>query len=256
MSDPSLHEDFLTRPIAHRALHNAAEGRPENSRAAIMAAVDQGFGIEIDVQLTSDAKALVFHDYDLDRMTIATGRVRERSAADLAQINLTGTDDGPPVLAQVLDLVAGKVPLLIELKDQDGALGPDVGPLESAVAHALGGYTGPVAVMSFNPHSVSALQALIPHIPRGLTTDAFDGKDWPVPEQRLRELAGISDYERVGASFISHNRRDLGMSRVAELKNAGATILCWTVRSPAEEAEARKIADNITFEGYLPAAGA
>lgn len=252
MSDPALPAAFLTRPIAHRALHDAANGRPENSRAAVEAAVARNYGIEIDVQLTADNRALVFHDYDLGRMTVANGQIRERKATDLATISLNNSTEGLPTLPEILAIVAGKVPLLIELKDQDGALGPDVGPLEAAVANDLEGYEGPVAVMSFNPHSVSALQTLAPHIPRGLTTDGFRPGDWPVSEDRLNEVAQILDYERVGASFISHNRRHLNMPRVAELKRAGASILCWTVRSPKEEAEARVIADNITFEGYLP----
>lgn len=252
MTDPSLPAAFLTRPIAHRALHDAANGRPENSRSAVEAAVEKNFGIEIDVQLTADEQALVFHDYDLDRLTIASGHIRERNAADLATISLNNSAEGLPTLREILEIVAGRVPLLIELKDQDGALGQDVGPLEAAVAGDIENYEGPVAVMSFNPHSVSALQTLAPQVPRGLTTDAFRSGDWPVPAERLNEVAQILDYERVGASFISHNRRALDMPRVAELKRAGASILCWTVRSPMEEAEAREIADNITFEGYLP----
>jgi len=246
-----LPDDFLTRPIAHRGLHRVHDGRPENSRAAVLAAVELGYGVEIDLQLTADEKALVFHDYDLGRLTHAIGRVRDRKASDLASINLTGGDSGPPLLADVLDIVDGRVPLLIELKDQDGALGEDVGPLETAVARDLDGYGGPVAVMSFNPHSVSALQTLSPEIPRGLVTDFFKPSEWRIGEARAAELNAIADYERVGACFISHDRRDLSMPRVAELKASGAAILCWTVKSPEQEAEARKIADNITFERYL-----
>lgn len=243
---------FLTQPLAHRGLHDSADGRPENSRAAIEAAIRAGYGIEIDVQLTSDDRALVFHDYDLSRLTPAAGTIRDRTAADLGTIKLSGGNEGIPTLAEVLDIVAGKVPLLIEIKDQDGALGSDVGPLEAAVAMDVSNYNGPVALMSFNPHSVSALQTLAPQLPRGLVTDAFLPDNWPIAEARLAEVAQIEDYERVGACFISHNRRDLHMPRVAELKNSGAHILCWTVRSPSQEAQARKIADNITFEGYLP----
>lgn len=247
---------FLSTPIAHRALHGP--GRPENSLAAVRAAVEAGYGIEIDVQLTQDGQALVFHDEDLFRLTGARGLVRDRSTRDLATIRLSGSEAGetPPPLRSVLEAVAGRVPLLVEIKDQDGALGEDVGELEAAVANALDGYHGPVAVMSFNPHSVAAMQALAPDIPRGLTTDPFEAGDWPVSEDRRRHLAAIADYERVGACFISHNHRDLGRSRVSELRKRGAAVLCWTIRSPEEEAAARRHADNVTFEGYLPAAGA
>lgn len=247
-----LAPQFLTCPLAHRGLHDLSQGRAENSRAAVLAAVEHGYGIEIDVQLTSDGQALVFHDYDLSRLTGARGAIRERTAADLATITLSGTLEGLPSLKEILEIVGGRVPLLIELKDQDGALGPDVGRLEAAVARNLENYAGPVAVMSFNPHSVSAMQTLAPEVQRGLTTDEFSPEHWPIAPARLTELAGIPDYERVGACFISHNRASLSMGRVAELKQQGAAVLCWTVRSLEEETEARKIAQNVTFEGYLP----
>lgn len=247
---------FLERPIAHRALHDLSQGRPENSVGAVLAAIEHGFGIEVDIQLTADGQALVFHDYDLFRLTGSRGAVRDRTARDLATIPLTGSSEAPPTLPQVLAIVAGRVPLLIEIKDQDGALGDDVGPLEAAVAGALDGYDGPVAVMSFNPHSISAMQVLAPDVPRGLVTDPFTAEDWPVPAERRARLAAIEDFERVGACFISHNRRDLASPRVAELRAGGTPVLCWTIRSPEEEAAARQYADNVTFEGYIPGAGA
>lgn len=148
---------FLDRPIAHRALHDTRRGRPENSIEAISAAIQAGYGIEIDLQLSSDGEAMVFHDYDLSRLTTQTGAVRELSAAQLADIQLRHGQESVPTLAQVLKLVAGKTALLIEVKDQDGAMGPDVGALEAAAVRALDGYIGPVALMSFNPHSVAAL---------------------------------------------------------------------------------------------------
>ncbi len=247
-----LAEAFRTCPLAHRGLHDLAAGRPENSIESIKAAIERGFGIEIDVQLSADDKAIVFHDYDLVRLTNDTGALRQRVAADLHGISLKGSQSGIPGLRDVLELVGGQVPLLVEIKDQDGALGENVGALESAVAADLDGYTGDVALMSFNPHSVKVMSELLPNIPRGLVTDAFSSEDWPVPEERLADLREIPDYERIKASFISHDRRDLSRPRVAELKASGATILCWTVRSPEQETEARKIAENITFEGYLP----
>lgn len=250
---PRLPQSFLTVPLAHRALHDISDGRPENSRAAIRAAIARNYGIEIDLQLSSDGQAMVFHDDALDRLTDATGPVRDRSAASLADIPLKGGAEGIPTLREVLSLVGGQVPLLIEFKDQDGNMGPDIGTLEAAAAADLAGYEGPVAVMSFNPHSVACLSNLCPDVPRGLVTSSYDPVDWPLSDATCARLRGIPDYERVGASFISHERADLDRPRVAELKAAGANVLCWTVRSPAEEAEARKIAQNITFEGYLAA---
>jgi len=255
----TLHPGFLTRPIAHRALHDRARGRPENSRAAVRAAVAAGYGIEIDLQGSSDGVAMVFHDDDLDRLTDSTGPVRARSAAELGAIRLRDAEDGLPTLAEVLAIVAGQVPLLIELKDQSGLMGPDMGALPRATARALQGYGGPVAVMSFNPNAVGQMARLAPDVTRGLVTYEWPPEDLPaLPgiEARRDHLLAIADYDAVGASFISHHWRDLDRPRVAELKAAGAAVLCWTIRSPEAEAQARRVAQNITFEGYLPALAA
>lgn len=252
MPDPvRLPPEFLTTPLAHRAFHAIDDSRPENSPAAIEAAIDRGYGIEIDLQLSADGQAMVFHDYHLGRLTIEDGPIRMRSATELQRIPLRGGTDTIPTLPQVLEQVAGRTPLLIEIKDQDGGMGAAVGQLEKATAEALAGYTGPVALMSFNPHSVLKLGILCPDLPRGLTTSAFRPEDWaPLPPRTLDRLREIPDYDHSGASFISHEAADLSAPRVQDLSRRGADILCWTIRSPEEEAEARKIAANITFEGY------
>lgn len=248
---PPLPEAFLARPIAHRALHSLRDGRMENGPRAIEAAVEAGYGIELDLQLSADGVPVVFHDDDLSALTDADGPLRARTAAELAAIPLRVTGEAIPTLASALALVAGRVPLLLELKDQDGTMGPRVGSLETAVAQALHGYEGPVALMSFNPHSVLALRDLAPAVPRGLTTARFEPHDWePLPEATCERLRAIPDYDAAGASFISHEARDLARPRVAELKRAGARVLCWTIRSPEEERQARTLAHNITFEGY------
>ncbi|NNE51463.1 MAG: phosphodiesterase [Sulfitobacter sp.] len=244
---------FLRRPFAHRGLHNVEDGQPENSLAAFRAAIAGGYGIELDLQLSADGAAMVFHDYALDRLTHEKGAVRLRKAAELGATRLKGGDEGIPTLMEVLSLVAGRAPMLIELKDQDGGMGDDLGPLEAAVAAALADYEGPAAVMSFNPNSVARLAQLAPQVPRGIVTDPYRYNEWPLPEATCDRLREIPDYDRVGATFISHDVNDLGRPRVAELKAAGASILCWTVRSALQEAEARRIVDNITFEGYAAA---
>lgn len=246
---------FLHAPIAHRGLQNRLKGRVENSLSAIRDAMDAGYGIEIDLQVSADGVAMVFHDDALDRLTHDTGPVRDRLAEDLVDIGLKGGHDTIPRLADVLDLVAGRAPLLLEIKDQDGGLGADVGALEVAVADDLRDYEGPVAVMSFNPHSIMHMSRLAPDVPRGLVTDPFAAALWPgVSDERRDELREIPDFDACRASFISHNVNDLKAAPVARLKAAGVPVLCWTVRSPEVEAKAREVADNITFEGYLPAA--
>ncbi len=248
---PSLPDVFLQHPIAHRALHDKTDNRPENSRAAIRAAIEAGYGIEIDLQLTSDHRAMVFHDYDMTRLTGQSGPIRQITAEQAQATPLLHSADGIPALDEVLDMVAGKVPLLIELKDQDGAMGQDVGPLEQDAVRALQGYDGPVALMSFNPNSVAELARLAPHLPRGIVTCSYQPKVELLPQAVCDHLRDIPDFDRVGASFISHEVQDLARPRVTELKARGVPILCWTVRSHEQEAEARKVADNVTFEGYL-----
>jgi glycerophosphoryl diester phosphodiesterase len=242
---------FLQRPLAHRALHDtsAAVPRAENAPRAIAAAIAAGYGIEIDVQLSRDGQAMVFHDEDLARLTGQPGAL-----AELRQIALlNGSGDTIPTLAQVLAQVAGRAPLLIEIKDQTGAMAPSTGALERAVARDLAGYAGPVAVMSFNPHSVALMRDLAPAVPRGITTSAYDPADWaPLPAATCAVLREIADYERAACSFISHEAGDLARPRVAQLRAQGAAVLCWTITSPQAEAAARAHAHNITFEQYLP----
>ncbi|MEM7753928.1 MAG: glycerophosphodiester phosphodiesterase family protein, partial [Pseudomonadota bacterium] len=179
-----------------------------------------------------------------------------QTSTDLSTLRLLGGDETVPSFPEVLAIVDGQVPLLVELKDQDGALGKNVGPLEAAVADALPGYAGPLAVMSFNPHSVAALQKLAPDVPRGLVTMDFNKAVPEAPRQTVEALSRIEDFDRVGASFVSHSHRDLAMPAIAALRARGVPILCWTIRSPEEEATARQIADNVTFEGYFPPANA
>ena len=249
MSRVPLPPAFLTIPLAHRGYHDAE--RPENSLAAFGAAVASGYGIELDVQQSADGQAMVFHDDHLARMTGASGDVIDHSAAALGRIALLGSAEKVPSLGQVLQLVAGKVPVLIEIKELWDTMDQTSGRLEQAVAAALADYRGPVAVMAFNPHCIAHMARLAPAIPRGITTEYYDpALNAPIPPAVCARLREIPDYDPTHSSFISHKASDLGQPRVAELKAAGAAILCWTIRSPEQEAEARKIAHNITFEGY------
>ena len=248
-----LPASFYERPFAHRGLHDRAKGRPENSRAACEAAIEAGYAIEIDLQFSADDVAMVFHDYDLKRLTIETGPVRGRTSAELGAIPLFGNDETIPTLADILGLVKGRVPLLIEFKDQDGAMGPDVGKMEAAAAPLLNEYVGPLALMSFNPHTVVALGRLCPDIPRGLTTCAFTVEDWPhVPAATRERLADIPDYAHAGCSFVSHDRDDLENRALEDVRLADGRIFTWTIKSAEQEKAAREHADQITFERYLP----
>lgn len=247
-----LPETFLTRPIAHRGLHDVNDGRPENSRAAFEAAIAHGYCIELDVQLTRDDEAIVFHDYHLSRLTTAKGPVRQRTSEEMVDIALIGGGDHAESLVGILEFIGGRVPVLIELKDQDGEMGTNLGPLENRVATALKGYKGDIAVMSFNPNSTAMMAELLPDVPRGIVTSAY-ADNWPLPKRLRENLRDIPDFDRTQASFISHEAIDLNRNRVAELKASGARILCWTIVSQEMADVALEIAENITFERYLPA---
>ena len=119
------------------------------------------------------------------------------------------------------------------------------------VPSSLEGYDGPVAVMSFNPHSMAVMQRIAPDVPRGLVTESFQEGDWPVPSPTLQRLRDIPDYDHVGACFISHEAADLDRARVTDLNHSGAHVFCWKLRSKTAEIAAREVADNVTFEGYL-----
>jgi glycerophosphoryl diester phosphodiesterase len=248
-----LPKAYLRAPIAHRGLHDRSHRRIENSASAIRAARAAGYGIEIDLQLSYDGVPMVFHDEDLGRLTAEQGPLNARTAADLTRIKLTGSDDTIPTFAQILSLIGGTVPLLVELKDQTLTMSDTDARLETATARALEPYSGPVALMSFNPHCMAHMARVAPNLPRGLTTSAY-GSDWaPLSPETCAILREIPDYDRTLSSFISHEAADLSRPRVAELRAHGAVILCWTIRSAEAEAAARQIAQNITFEGY-PAA--
>jgi glycerophosphoryl diester phosphodiesterase len=216
-------------------------------------AISRGYAIEIDLQLSRDGIPVVFHDYKLNRVTDEIGLISDRRAAELEKIVLKGGRKGIPRFDAFMSYVAGRVPVLIELKDQDGTLGDSPSVFEIAVCKILDKYTGPVAVMSFNPFMIERCAKLSPNIPRGLITEVFKQEEWPnISKLRCNKLTKISDYFTAGATFISHDHMDLKSDEVDRLKKAGATILCWTVRTQDEDIEARKIADSVTFENYLP----
>jgi glycerophosphoryl diester phosphodiesterase len=247
-------KDWLTaRPIAHRGYHDAAAGRIENTLSAFRAAVERRLAIECDLQLTADGEVVVFHDDTLDRLTDAVGRVDDRTLAALRSVAIRGTSDRIPTLSELLDLTAGKVPLVIELKSRwNGDR-----RLENATAAILAAYSGPVAVMSFDPASAKAMGELMPHVPRGLVADRCDPKKgWgempPVQRFALRHLLYAL---KVAPQFIAYDVTALPANAPLLLRHtAGMPLLTWTVKSEADRATAARWADQMIFEGFDPEA--
>jgi glycerophosphoryl diester phosphodiesterase len=238
LSSPSREAELralIARPFAHRGLHGAAA--PENSRAAFAAAIEARHGIELDVQASGDGQAMVFHDEELGRLAEDEGFLRGRSAAELKRIRLRDCDETIPTLPQILALVAGRAPLLIEVK----APGREVGALARAVADALDDYVGPAAVMSFNPEVGHWFARHAPQRLRGLVVTER-GRKWR--GGLVRRLA----LWRSKAEFLAYDIRDLP-SRFAEAQQrAGLRVLTWTVRSLKDRARAAQHADQIIYE--------
>jgi len=226
---------LIAKPFAHRGLHGP--GRIENSRAAFEAAIEARHGIELDVQVTGDGQAVVFHDEWLHRLSEEEGMVRGRSLAELARIQLRDTEETIPSLPEILSLIAGQAPLLIEVK----APSHEVSRLCQAVSDALKGYTGPVAVMSFNPEIGRWFARHDPARLRGLVVTE-EKKPWRGKLKRRLSLW------RSKADFLAYDIRDLP-SRFAEgARRKGLKVTTWTVRTMNERARAAEHADQIIYE--------
>lgn len=228
---------FLSaRPFAHRGLHGS--GRIENSRAAFAAAIAAGHGIECDVQISRDGEIFVFHDHELDRLTGSAGPLVDRNATQLEAIRLAGTAETLPRLSEMLALVAGRVPLLIEVKSRDR----HVGGLCLGVRRALEGYRGAVAVMSFNPEVARWFALHAPRIVRGLV----------ITEEGKRGIRGRFKRHialwRARPDFLAYDIRDLPSRFAAVQRARGIPVLTWTVRGAAAEATALVHADQIIYE--------
>lgn len=243
---------LVARPIAHRGLHDLAAGVIENSPSAAQAAIAGGFGIECDVQLTADGEAVVFHDFVLDRLTGETGAVVERKAEALSAITLKGSNDPILTLSAFLDLIGGRVPLVIEIKSRfDGNLA-----LTRRTVEVVAGYRDhPIVIKSFDPAIVTALRELAPDIPRGIVAmNAYDYGDYDrLSPERKHALANLLHFTESRPHFLSWKVVDLESAAPYLCRNAlGLPLTSWTVRTPDERQRAAKYADQMVFEGFRP----
>jgi glycerophosphoryl diester phosphodiesterase len=239
--------DWLkSRPIAHRGLHDLAAGAPENSLAAFERAVQAGYPIELDVHLLADGAIAVLHDFTLDRMTGVAGKLGHLKAADLAALRLAGTQQRIPLLDEVLELVSGKIPILIEIKSRSRKNRK----LEEALDKRLALYSGPIALHSFNPFSLGWFASHRPAIIRGQLASDFRDEDLPWHQKwALRRLL-LTRWSR--PNFINYDIRCLPYWAVSNKKKLGLPILGWTARSPEEAQRALQYCDNVVFEGFRP----
>ena len=228
-------ERLIPLPFAHRGLHGG--GHVENSRSAFEAAIARGHGIELDVRMSRDAHAIVFHDATLERLTEQVGQVGDRTAAELQEIELEGSPDTIPLLADVLQLIAGRVPLLIEVKVE----GRTIAPVCLAVLRSLEGYRGPVGVMSFNPEVSRWYAGHAPLVTRGLVVTEADRRWRGQVERRLALWRARPD-------FLAYDVRDLPSRFAARARRRGLPVFTWTCRGEEQVKRARANADQIIYE--------
>jgi glycerophosphoryl diester phosphodiesterase len=244
--------DWLTaRPVAHRGLHDAARGIIENMPGAVHAAIAGNFSIECDIQLTADGEAMVHHDDALGRLTEGTGALLGKTAAELKAVPFKATSERMMTLGDLCALVAGRVPLVIEVKSHfDGDR-----KLVSRMADVLAGYSGPAVGMSFDPDQVLALRRLIPSRGRGIVAEReYTQAEWPEasPEQR-RGMTHLRHAFRTRPHFVAYWVNELPAAAPWIARNVfGLPLLTWTVRTPEQRANAARHADQMIFEGFVP----
>jgi glycerophosphoryl diester phosphodiesterase len=227
------------RPVAHRGLHDLNRTRWENTLSAFREAVRHDYAIECDVHLSSDGVPVVFHDDELKRLTGREGRPCDHTAAELAAMEVGKGGDHIPALAEMLETVAGKVPLVIELK---GTEGKD-GGLVAKVAGLLAGYRGKACVMSFDHWLIRQFPKDAPGIPAGLTALGQTDKD----------IEGHFAMLAYDLSFVSYCLADMPNRFVTLVReHLSMPVISWTVRDQTAADLTFKYADQMTFEGFIP----
>jgi len=233
-----------TGPIAHRGLFENKE-IPENSMAAFDLALMKGYPVEFDTRLLSDGEVAVFHDEGLLRMTGINTLINEVDTTSLCGVKLLGTDEKIPLLRNVLSLVSGRVPMLIEIKNRGRA-----GKLEQRVSELLREYRGEFAVQSFNPYSLGWFKEHAPEIPRGQLSGDFRGEKLPFYKKFILRNFFMNWLSK--PDFIGYDIRLLPCRVVRAMKKKGLAVVGWTASTEEEFLRAADYCDAIVFEGFRP----
>lgn len=233
---------LISKPIAHRGLHDGNIKIPENSLSAFAKAIKENYPIELDIQIIGDGTVIVFHDYDLKRICGVSKKVKTLTKETLGEYVLFKTDQKIPTLQDVFDLVQGQVPILIELKTK--SLGKH---LEKNVLQLLKNYIGDVALQSFNRSSVKWLSRHTNIYPVGQLSEPSLAI-WPI--NHLFNHRQLNTQMR--PDFIAYDIDDLPNKRITYFKNTGTPILLWTVRSQSQIEEHQAVFDTVIFEGFIP----
>jgi glycerophosphoryl diester phosphodiesterase len=244
--------DWLTaRPIAHRGLHDPASGVIENTAGAVGAAIAAGYGIEIDLQISADGEAMVHHDDALGRLTDGQGRLDRLSAAELKRVAFRGSAERMLTLGELCDLVAGRAPLLPELKSRFD--GDDRLPARAAAV--LAGYGGSVAPMSFDPAQLKFLRDKAPRLPRGIVAAKYRPHPYwdRMPAWQRYAMGTLLPALTARPHFVAYAVDDLpAIGPLLARRIAGLPLLTWAVRTLEQRQRAARWADQIIFEGFRP----
>jgi glycerophosphoryl diester phosphodiesterase len=245
---------LFPRPIAHRGLHDRANGIIENSAAAFEAAIAGNFAIECDLQLTSDGVPVVFHDDDLERLTGKTGPVSAISSAELTTTPLLGSAAGdcPQRFTDFLSQIAGRTLLQIELKHQSDVAGTQL--LARAAAELLKSYEGPVTVESFDPNLLTQIRQFGFTGPRGIITYDYEPNEWDayLTDDQRYTLRHLLHWHETQFDFISCDKDALELPAIKFWRALGKPVTAWTIRSKVEADAAAPHIDQIVFEGFDP----
>ena len=232
-------------PIAHRGLHDISRQIPENSMQAFMGAVDHGFSIELDIRRTSDNQIVVFHDSNLLRLTGSNQHIEALPFQSIRDLRINNIEYRIPLFEDVLKTVAGKVPILVDIKNEKTA-----GVFESKIYEIIRTYSGKFAIESFNPHTLQWFKNNAPGILRGRV-----GMDPHADNFRFlrRYLVGRYLKDPVGSpDFLAYDIRCRPYWAVQFHRSKGAAILGWTAKNEKQMTACGKYFDNLMFEGFLP----
>ncbi len=239
------------RPIAHRGLHGKITGHLENTAPAFAAAFAKGYGVECDLQPASDGTPMVFHDFTLDRLVDAVGRIDRRSPSELATTTYRGRAETILSFAEFLDLAGGRGPLLVEIKSDwkpphDGFL--------QRIARSAKRYKGPLALMSFDPKVMVTMAELAPKVPRGIVSGVYAGDGWNLDKLGTKRGERLTNLLESGAalpSFFAYDVKALPTPITRYVREVqGLPLFTWTVRSATDRKTAMLHADAPIFEGF------
>lgn len=237
---------FMHRNLAHRGLHTADKSVPENSLAAFKAAVEAGYGIELDLQFSKDEQIVVFHDDTLNRVCGVDGRVDAYTYDELSAMSLCNTQERIPLFSDVLELVNGRVPLLVEFKN-----GPKNNLLCEKTLPMLRAYKGDFCIESFSPFIVQWFRKNAPDILRGQLSAPFSEMKGEGPNYQMFLLSHCLTNFLARPHFIAYhvNKKSLCVKLADCL---GAMRFSWTVRPDCDLEHLKTVNDSLIFELYRP----